>query len=99
MILRFIIILDVDEITSVLAIVHGVLLSRLKKHLVIFDVYYLAKISRNSVLNSNVTAVFQKIRSWNYGLPVFPFRTLPYHLVNFPVSSLSAAENNNGIQL
>ena len=63
---------------------------------------HLARKSGNFGLKSNGKVIFRKLRSeiWNTfrDTPVFPFRTerrkFPYHLLNFPVSSLPSAENN-----
>ena len=53
--------------------------------------YHLARKSRNFGLKSNGKIIFRKFRSFR-GTPLFPFgterRKFPYHLLNFPVSSL-----------
>jgi len=68
-----------------------------------FGPFYPPKKSGNFGLNSN-GKVISGNSSWKLwstfkGTPLFPFgterRKFSYHLVNFPVSSLSSAENNN----
>ena len=66
--------------------------------------YHLARKSGNFGLKSNGKVIFRKFHSeiveYLRGTPLFPFRTerqkFPYHLQNFPVSSLSSAEKNEG---
>ena len=66
--------------------------------------YHLAKKSGNFGLKSNGKVIFQKFRSeiveYLQRYSSFPFGMewwkFPYHLLNFPVSSLSSAENNYG---
>ena len=66
--------------------------------------YHLTRKSGNFGLRSKGKVIFQKfqLEIWSTFrvTPVFPFglewQKFPYHLLNFPVSSHSSAENNYG---
>ena len=75
-----------------------------KKHVTVFKgAYHLARKSGNFGLKANGRYFYrnsiQELWSTFKGTPLFPFGLerlkFTYHLRNFPVSSLSSAENNN----
>ena len=71
----------------------------------LWSAYHLARKSGNFCLKSNGKVIFReypvrKLNGTSRGTPLFPLgteqRKFPYHLLNFPVSSLLSAENNYG---